>query len=126
MVKKILLVDDQRRYRDEIAKILSRLPVKVIFAEDGLEGLTKFRKEKPDMVIIDAMLPKLHGYQLCRVIRGTASVEKNIPLFIITGLFTKSSDRHEAITKYGANEFFIKPFDPSEFVEKIKEYLSLK
>jgi len=123
MDKKILYVDDQRRFREEVSKALKELPIKLIFAEDGLEGLVKFRKEKPDLVILDAMLPKLHGFQLCKVIKSSLPAEKLIPVFILTGVFRDNNSREDALSKFGADVYMTKPFSPAELLEQVKTYL---
>ncbi|MFC1848958.1 response regulator transcription factor [candidate division CSSED10-310 bacterium] len=124
MSKKILVVDDQKRYRDEVTIALKSLQVKIILAEDGLDGLVKFRKEKPDIVIIDAMLPKLHGFQLCKTIKSSISKDKKVVIFIITGIFPKEDYESDVIAKYGADEFITKPFSRPMLKEKVEFYLN--
>lgn len=122
MKKKILCVDDQRRYRNEVAAALKAISVELIFAEDGLDGLKKFRKELPDLVLLDAMLPKLHGFQLCKMIKSDK--RKKIPVFILTGIFTDEKSCRDVIEKYGADEYLLKPFSRDILREKVEFYLS--
>lgn len=123
MTKIILVVDDQRRYRQEIIRILQGTPVKVVEAEDGLDGLTKFRKEKPDVVVIDAMLPKLHGFQLAKAIRQSNPRGAEVSIIIMSGLLLSDNERNEAISRYGADDFLAKPFEAACFLTKIHHFL---
>jgi len=120
MAKKILIVDDE----PNLVKILeSRLKVNgydVISAYDGQQGLDKVRQEKPDLVILDLMLPQLHGYEVCRQLRAD-SVHRDIPIVMLTAS-GKAGDIQEGINQ-GANAYIAKPFKPEALLGIIKALL---
>ncbi|MFQ6082595.1 MAG: response regulator, partial [Candidatus Aminicenantia bacterium] len=97
--KKILIID----FDEEILKSLSNLVqtegFQVITALDGLSGFKKFETEKPDLVILEAMLPKLHGFDLCNKI--THDFSKKVPVIILSGVYKETKHKNEAIRSYG-------------------------
>jgi two-component system alkaline phosphatase synthesis response regulator PhoP len=118
--KKILVVDDEQ---DIVTLIKSRLELsgyEVIAAYDGNEGLEKARKEKPDMVILDIMLPKIDGFQVCRMLKFDSDY-KNIPVM----LFSARAGEHDKATgeEAGADAYLVKPFDSNVLIAKVKELL---
>ena len=120
MAKKILIVDDE----PNLVKLLeSRLKVNgydVISAFDGQQGLDKVRQDKPDLVILDLMLPQLHGYEVCRQLR-TDAVHKNIPIVMLTAS-GKATDIQEGLEQ-GANAYIAKPFKPEALLGIIQALL---
>lgn len=118
--KKILVVDDER---DILTLMRGRLELsgyEVIEAADGSEGLEKARKEKPDLVILDIMLPKMDGFQVCRMLKFDSEYS-SIPVM----LFSARAGEHdkEAGEEAGADAYLVKPFDSSTMLAKVKELL---
>lgn len=120
MGKKILLVDDE----DNIVTILeARLMANgydVVTASDGQEGLAKARSEKPDLIILDIMLPKLDGYKVCRMLKFDDQY-KHIPIILFSAR-TQDSDM-ETGKQQGADAYITKPFQPAALLNKIKELM---
>lgn len=120
MAKKILVVDDEA----EIVKILSmRLRVNgydVISALEGEDGLNKARTQKPDLLILDLMLPKLSGYEICRMLKFDDEF-KSIPIIILSALHEQKEK--DKTVESGADAFFVKPFDLELLLSKIKSLL---
>jgi DNA-binding response OmpR family regulator len=118
--KKILVVDDE----SDIVKILSmRLKVNgydVISALDGEDGLNKAKTQKPDLIILDLMLPKLSGYEICRMLKFDDEF-KSIPIIILSALHEQQE--REKTVESGADAFFLKPFDLEQMLAKLKELL---
>lgn len=117
---KILIVDDE----EDIVKALKirfhTMGFTVISAGDGMSGLEMIRKEKPDLVLLDIMLPKLDGFKVCRMVKYDENL-KNIPIVILTA---KVMDVDKLTGQdVGANEFLTKPFDPEQLTEIVKKYL---
>ncbi len=116
--KKILVVDDE----DNIVTILeARLMAngyEVVTAADGQEGLNKARSEKPDLIILDIMLPKLDGYKVCRMLKFDDQY-KHIPIILFSAR-TQDSDQ-EVGKQQGADAYVTKPFQPEALLNKIKE-----
>jgi DNA-binding response OmpR family regulator len=119
--KRILIVDDE----EDILKVLRfRLEAnsyEVLIASDGQEGLNKARSEKPDLIILDLMLPKLDGYKVCRMLKFDETY-KAIPIIIFTAKAQKKDE--ELGMEMGADAYISKPFEPEILLGKMKELLS--
>ena len=120
MAKKILIVDDEKDLVKVIELRLKAAGYDTIAAYDGQEALNKARKENPDLVILDLMLPKMNGYQVCRMLKFDAAYKK-IPIIILTAR-VQESDR-ELGMQVGADAYFVKPFEYEKVLAKIKELL---
>lgn len=118
--KKILVVDDEA---DLVEMVTLRLEVNdftVIKAYDGQTGLDLSRTEKPDLIILDLMLPKLDGYKVCRMLKFDEKY-KNIPIILFTA---KAQDADRELGKeVKADAYITKPFDPAVLLAKIKELI---
>ena len=118
--KKILIVDDEADMRVMFSTRLEISNFEVIEAEDGEEGLEKAKKEKPDLIVLDLMLPKINGFEVCRMLKFDDNY-KNIPIIVLSAL-SQQNEREKA-TQCGADAYFIKPFDLSLLVTKIESLL---
>lgn len=118
--KRILIVDDEEDMRYAVKMQLEANGYEVLTAKDGQEGLTFARKEMPDLIILDLMLPKLDGYQVCRMLKFDNKY-KNIPIVIFTA--RAQSDDEELGYQVGADAYVAKPFDPKRLLGKIKDLL---
>lgn len=119
--KKILVVDYDAASLDKLSKLLKSHKFHVIKASDGQSGYDKFGAEKPDLVVLEAMLPKMHGFDLTK--RISQESQGRVPVVIVTGLYKGPQYRQEALGPLGAAEFFEKPADPEAFVGAIKRLL---
>ncbi len=119
--KKILLVDYDAKSLASLSKLLKAHKFKVVTATDGQAGHDAFLAEKPDLVILEAMLPKVHGFDLTRKI--TQDDKSLAPVVLITGLYKGPKYRREAIKDLGAAAYFEKPLDPEAFVAAIRRLL---
>ncbi len=118
---KILIVDDEPDLVETIRFALELEGYKVLVAVNGEEGLNTARQEKPDLILLDLMLPKLDGYKVCRLLKFDERY-KSIPILMLTA---KTQDKDRILGKEtGANEYLTKPFDMDELMAKIKSYLS--
>ena len=120
MAKKILLIDDEPELVEMVKMRLETNGYEVIIAYDGQEALEKARKEKPDLIILDLILPKLDGYQVCRMLKFDRTTSK-IPIIMLTALSQKE-DR-EWGKRVNADAYITKPFESEELMEKIKELI---
>jgi len=121
--KKILLVEDEP-YQVMMVKFrLEANNFDFISAGDGEEGLKKAYEEKPDLILLDLFMPKIDGYEACRLLRRNPKT-KNIPIILFTA--SAGQDIKEKYTDYGANDYIIKPFDSADLVAKIKTWLKKK
>ncbi len=122
MKKKILLVFFEAFKLKEIKNLLEKQDFQVEVAFDGAEGYEMFLSLKPDLVITEALLPRVHGFELCNRIRS----ESKTPVIIVTGTYKGEKFRNEAITKHQATAFLEYPFDEKEFLNTVKNALSGK
>ena len=119
--KKVLIVDYDTPSLDSLTKLIKSQKIQVVTASDGQAGYEKFRSEKPDLVILEAMLPKVHGFDLTKKI--TQESGGQVPVVIVTGLYKGPQYRHEAISSFGASDYFEKPVDPDRFVDTIRQLI---
>lgn len=115
---KILLVEDEESIRSFLKINLERNNFKVIEADTGEEGLKKAFQDKPDLAILDVMLPGIDGFQVCAQLR---SKNQKIGIIILTA---KGQDIDKIMgLEYGADDYIIKPFNPLEVVLRVKAIL---
>jgi DNA-binding response OmpR family regulator len=119
--KKILIVDDEADLVETIRFPLELEGFQVLAAYNGEEGLNQARSERPDLILLDLMLPKLDGYKICRLLKFDDRY-KHIPIFMLTA---KTQEKDKILGKEtGADEYLTKPFDIDELIAKIKSNLS--
>jgi DNA-binding response OmpR family regulator len=121
--KKILIVDDEVDLVETIRFPLEGEGFNVLASYDGEDGLNQARKENPDLILLDVMLPKLNGYKVCRLLKFDERY-KHIPILMLTA---KTQEKDKTLGKEtGADEYLTKPFDIEELLAKVKSYLSEK
>lgn len=119
--KTILIVDYDTQSLESLRKLLTSQKYHVITAGDGQAGYDMFAKEKPDLVVLEAILPKIHGFDLTKKI--TQESKGQVPVIIVTGLYRGPQYRHEAMVSFGATDYFEKPLDNDRFLSVLKEKL---
>lgn len=119
--KRILLVDDEKDLAYAVTLQLEANNFEVLLAYDGQEALDKVRREKPDLIILDLMLPKIDGFKVCRMLKFDEKY-KHIPIILFTAR-AQESDK-EIGKEVCADSYITKPFDSQELLGKIKELLS--
>ncbi len=114
---KILVIDDEDNVCEVVRLYLTKEGYDVLKAHDGLEGLQKVKKEKPDFIILDIMLPEMSGWEVCRRIRETYDV----PIIMLTA----KGDEVDRIMglEMGADDYITKPFSPGELVARVRAIL---
>jgi DNA-binding response OmpR family regulator len=117
MPKKILLVDDEPEILEICRDYLKASGYDVVTAKDGLQGLSSFRREKPDLVVLDWMMPEMDGLDVCRAIRR----ESNAPIIMLTAR-VEETDKLIGL-ELGADDYITKPFSPRELVARVKVVL---
>ena len=117
---KILLVEDEKNIAKVVAYNLEREGYQVAAARDGEEALAKTRKENPDLVILDLMLPKLDGLEVCRQLKGDPKTAR-IPIIMLTAK-TQEADRVVGL-ELGADDYVAKPFSVRELAARVKAVL---
>lgn len=119
-MKKILIVDDEKDILEFLSYNLKKEGYSIYTASDGLEGLEKTKKIKPDLIIVDLMMPKMNGIEMCENIRN----DKKLSNVIILFLTARSEDYTQiAALDSGADDFLKKPIKPKLLISKVKSIM---
>src|SRR4030067_3500062 len=120
MAKKILIIEDEKDIAELIRHYLEKDKFETLLALDGEKGLELIRRQNPDVVILDLMLPKIDGIEVCKRIRSDSKVS-GVPVIMLTAKGDES-DRIIGL-ELGADDYVTKPFSPKELVARIKALL---
>jgi DNA-binding response OmpR family regulator len=115
---KVLTIEDDANIAELIQLYIEKVGFSSITAIDGEEGLEKFYNESPDCIILDLMLPKINGWEVCKIIRME---DKKIPIIMLTG----KGETYDIVNglENGADDYIVKPFDPNELIARVKTVL---
>jgi DNA-binding response OmpR family regulator len=114
MARTILVVEDETTLRETLADALEVEGFRVIAAADGREALDRFRADRPDLILLDLMLPELSGIEVCRIIRA----ESGVPIVMLTA---KDSELDKVVgLELGADDYVTKPFSLRELSARIR------
>jgi two-component system response regulator MtrA len=117
MARTIFVVDDEPTLRETLAEALEADGFQVVTAADGREALARFREHRPDLVVLDLMLPELSGIEVCRIIRQ----ESGVPILMLTA---RSSEVDKVVgLELGADDYVTKPFSLRELTARIRALL---
>ena len=119
--KKILIVDYDNASLESLAALFEPQKFEVIKAGDGQMAYEKFKEEKPDIVILEAILPKIHGFDLTK--RISEDTHGRVPVIIVTGLYRGPQYRLEALSTFGASDYFEKPVDKERLLGSVLNLL---
>jgi|SRR5262245_15346148 len=120
---KVLVVDDEVYILHILDFILGAESYDVVTATNGEQALQKVRDEKPDLVILDIMMPKLDGYETCRMIKND-NATKHIPVILLTA---KGREIDQKLGReVGANDYITKPFSPNKLIERVQAILGVR
>mgnify|MGYP003334620532 CR=1 FL=1 len=119
-MREILVVEDSLTQREIICGMLEQSGLKVIVAGDGVEALERLEKSSPDLVILDIVMPRMNGYQVCRKLKSDAKT-KDIPVVFCSSKI-EEIDRYWGI-KQGADAYVFKPFESTELIGTIRRLL---
>lgn len=118
--KRILFVEDEMDLLEMVSFRLEQKGYEIITATNGKEGLDKARKEKPDLILLDLMLPEKSGYEVCRTLKSDTQT-KVIPIIILTA--RASIAEEQLCYECGTDDYITKPFVPDDLVTRIKKLL---
>ena len=114
MPKKILIVEDEANIRELLRLYLEREGYTVLEAENGVEGIKKWKSDKPDMLLLDVMMPVMDGWAVCREIRA----ESDVPIIMLTAK-GESADRVSGL-EMGADDYIVKPLEMPEVIARVR------
>lgn len=120
---KILSVDDSSVVRKLVSMILTAEGFKVTTAADGLEGINKAKEILPDLILLDFVMPRMNGFQVCRVLQNDEKL-KHIPILLVTSKGEKVGDKF--VNQLGVTGFITKPFQPEDLIGKIRQILEAR
>jgi len=122
-VKKILFIEDEPDMLAVMEPRLEQAGFKMISAPNGIQGLRAAIDEKPDLILLDILMPQMDGYETCERLKKDPQT-KDIPVIIVTAVGSKTLG--ENCKFVGANDFIRKPYNPEELIGKIKKLLGGK
>ena len=114
MPKKILIVEDEVNIRELLRLYLEREGYTVLEAENGVEGIKKWKSDKPDMLLLDVMMPVMDGWEVCREIRA----ESDVPIIMLTAK-GETADRVSGL-EMGADDYIVKPLEMPEVIARVR------
>ena len=126
MPKKILIVDDDPDLVEAVTMILESKKYDVAAAYGGLEGLEKAKTEKPDLIVLDVMMPDKDGYAVCKEMKADPQLKK-IPILLLTAVVSKIPTTHytqQMGMETEADDYMDKPVEPAELVNRIEGLLA--
>lgn len=115
--QKVLIVDDEENICELVRLYIEKDGFEAVIANDGNEAVAKFNAEKPDLILLDIMLPVKDGWQVCREIRA----QSNIPIIMLTAK-GETFDKVLGL-ELGADDYVVKPFEPKELIARIRAVL---
>jgi DNA-binding NarL/FixJ family response regulator len=116
----ILIADDDRHSRALISRVLGRAGYSTYEAETGEEALAAAKRERPALVIVEALLPGVSGYEVCRELKDEFG--EAMPIVFVSGNRTEPSDRVAGLL-LGGDDYLVKPFDPDELLARVRRLL---
>lgn len=119
---KILIVDDEDDIRKLLNRVLSSKGFQVVEASKGLEALQKVRDEMPDVMLLDAMLPEVHGFDICRRIKNSKRYG-HIPIIMVSAIYRGWRVAEDLKRSYGVDAFLEKPFKVSDVIQHVERAL---
>ena len=120
MSKKVLLAEDERNVILGVRTCLDAVGYQIEIVEDGDEALNSIRKERPDLILLDLLMPKVDGFEVLKEVKGNDET-KDIPIIVLTAK-AEEEDRQRAMD-LGADSYMTKPFKPQELWDLLKHYL---
>ena len=114
MPKKILIVEDEANIRELLRLYIEREGYTVIEAENGVEGIKQWKSEKPDMLLLDVMMPVMDGWTVCKEIRA----ESDVPIIMLTAK-GETADRVSGL-EMGADDYIVKPLEMPEVIARVR------
>lgn len=118
----VLIVDDEDDIRRMLRRVLTERDIKVVEAAKGSDALTAVREHEPDAILLDAMLPEIHGFDICRRIKGSKKYG-HIPIIMVSAIYRGWRFAEDLKQSYGVAEFLEKPFKISDVVAAVERVM---
>jgi len=115
--KKILIVDYDTKSIESLSKLFEAYKIEVMTSMDGVDAYEKFKADEPDLVLLEAMLPRLHGFDLAQKINQ--DTKGRVPVIIVTAVYKGHQYRNEALRTFGVTDYYEKPYDQDKLVNRV-------
>ena len=123
MAKKILIIEDEKIICDLLERKLTREGYSVVITTNGIDGLVKMREDRPDIVLLDIIMPKMGGFEVMEEMNKDETL-KDIPVIVVSN--SGQPVEIDRIKKMGAKDWLIKTeFDPQEVLNKVKKQIGI-
>jgi len=119
----VMIVDDNVQNVELLQAFLEALPVKIVTAFDGVEALEKVEQHNPDLILLDIMMPRMSGFQVCRTLKGNNKT-RDIQILMVTAL-NELGDIEQA-SECGTDDFVSKPVNKFELLTRVKSLLRVR
>ena len=119
----VMIVDDNVQNVELLQAFLEALPVKIVTANDGVEALEKVEQHNPDLILLDIMMPRMSGFQVCRTLKGNSKT-RDIQILMVTAL-NELGDIEQA-SECGTDDFVSKPVNKFELLTRVKSLLRVR
>lgn len=116
----VLVVEDNKAQREMISELLIKMGLKVRVASDGVEALEQIDGNPPDLVVLDIIMPRMNGYEVCRRLKSNTKTQNLV--VVMCSAKKEEFDRYWGM-KNGADAYIAKPFHPQELVGTVKQLL---
>lgn len=120
---RVLIVDDNPQNVELLQAYLEALPITTLTAKDGVEALEKVAQEPPDLILLDIMMPRMSGFEVCRKLKGDQATRK-IPVVMVTAL-NELGDIERGVES-GTDDFLTKPVNRLELITRVKSMLKVR
>ncbi|MGB9612856.1 MAG: response regulator transcription factor [Candidatus Margulisiibacteriota bacterium] len=120
MNKKVLIIEDHPETAKLISELLQFEGIETITASNGHEGIEKANAQKPDLILLDVMMPGIDGFEVCQKLK-TNPETSHIPVIIVS--IRAATESQKQGKQAGADEYLTKPFEPFKLIEVLKKYL---
>ncbi len=115
--KKILIVDYDKKSIESLSKLFEAHEIEVMTSMDGVDAYEKFKADEPDLVLLEAMLPRMHGFDLAQKIYQ--DTKGRVPVIIVTAVYKGHQYRNEALRTFGVSDYYEKPYDQDKLVNRV-------
>ena len=119
MAKKILIVDDEESIREVVSAVIEPEGYKITLASDGADCLEKLKTLKPDLILLDMMMPGMSGRETCEKIRANPKTKNLKVAFLTVARFSESGK--ETLKKMNISDYITKPFENADLIKRIKK-----
>jgi DNA-binding response OmpR family regulator len=127
VVKKILVIDDDPDILEALTIILESQKYKVVTAQDGINGLASLRAEKPDLIILDMLMPKMDGFAFCKELKDPRwSKFRNTPILVLSSVREDASRRRfelETSLELDVDDYIEKPVSPDKLIVRVEKLM---